>query len=49
LFLVERKTIKYLDQISEKTEKVKSVQKEKMESFKVLKASLLNRAFRGEV
>ncbi len=46
---IQQKTVKYLDQISEKTEKVKSVQKEKMESFKALKASLLDRAFRGKV
>jgi len=46
---IQQKTVKYLDQISEKTEKLKSVQKEKMESLKALKASLLDRAFRGEL
>jgi len=46
---IQQKTVKYLDQISEKTEKLKSIQKEKMESLKALKASLLDRAFRGEL
>ncbi len=46
---IQQKTVKYLDQISEKTQKVKSVQKEKMQSLKALKASLLDRAFRGEL
>ena len=46
---IQQQTVKYLDQISEKTEKVKSVQKEKMDSLKALKASILDRAFRGEL
>ena len=48
-FKIQQKTVKYLDKISEKTEKVKSVQREKMESLKALKASILDRAFRGEL
>ena len=30
-------------------EKVKSIQKEKMDSLKALKASILDKAFRGEL
>jgi len=45
----QQKIVNYLDQISEKTEKVKLVQKEKMESLKALKASILDKAFRGEL
>jgi len=46
---IQQKVVKYLDEISEKTEKVKAVQKAKMESLKALKASILDRAFRGEL
>jgi len=45
----QQKTVKYLNQISGKTEKVKTIQKEKMENLKALKASILDRAFRGEL
>ncbi len=47
--LIQQKTVKYLDQISEKIGKLKQVQKEEMESLVALKASLLDRAFRGEL
>jgi type I restriction enzyme S subunit len=46
---IQQKVVEYLDSISEKMEKVKSIQKEKMESLKALKASILDRAFRGEL
>lgn len=46
---IQQKVVLYLDEISEKIEKVKTIQKEKMESLKALKASLLDRAFRGEL
>jgi type I restriction enzyme S subunit len=46
---IQQKVVKHLDEISEKTEKVKSVQKQKMNSLKALKASILDRAFRGEL
>ncbi len=46
---IQQKTVKYLDQISEKIEILKRVQSDKMESLKALKASLLDRAFRGEL
>ncbi len=46
---IQQKVVKYLDEVSEKIEKVKSVEKEKMDSLKVLKASILDRVFRGEL
>ncbi|SFV69489.1 Type I restriction-modification system, specificity subunit S [hydrothermal vent metagenome] len=45
----QQKTVQYLDQLSEKTEILKQVQHDKMQSLKDLKASLLDRAFRGEL
>lgn len=45
----QQKVVKYLDNISQKIEKVKRVQKEKMDSLHALKASILDRAFRGEL
>ena len=45
----QQKTVTYLDQLSQKTEKLKQAQQEKMQSLKDLKASLLDRAFRGEM
>lgn len=46
---IQQKVVKYLDEILEKIEKVKSVQKVKMDSLKALKASILDRAFRGKL
>ncbi len=46
---VQHKIINYLDSISGKMEKVKTIQKEKMDSLKALKASILDKAFRGEL
>ena len=46
---IQQKTVAYLDEISQKIEKVKTIQKEKMESLKALKASILDQAFRGEL
>ncbi|MDD2451247.1 restriction endonuclease subunit S [Sulfurovum sp.] len=46
---IQQKVVSYLDEISQKIEKVKAVQKEKMESLKALKASILDQAFRGEL
>ena len=46
---IQQKTVTYLDQLSQKTEKLKQAQQEKMQSLKDLKASLLDRAFRGEL
>lgn len=46
---IQQKVVEYLDSVSEKMDKVKSIQKEKMESLKALKASILDKAFRGEL
>lgn len=46
---IQQKIVAYLDAVSEKMERVKSIQKEKMESLKALKASILDKAFRGEL
>ena len=48
-FKVQQKVVSYLDDISQKMEKVRQIQKEKMESLKALKASILDQAFRGEL
>ncbi len=45
----QQKIVSYLDEISNKMEKIKQIQKEKMESLKALKASILDQAFRGEL
>lgn len=46
---IQQNVVEYLDSVSEKMEKVKSIQKEKMETLKALKASILDKAFRGEL
>ncbi|MEN4046259.1 restriction endonuclease subunit S [Sulfurimonas sp. NWX367] len=46
---IQQKTVAYLDKISQKIEKLKAVQKEKMQSLVALKASILDQAFRGEL
>ncbi|MEA3330362.1 MAG: restriction endonuclease subunit S [Campylobacterota bacterium] len=46
---IQQKAVKYLDKVSQKIEKIKSIQKEKMESLVALKASILDKAFRGEL
>ena len=46
---IQQKTVSYLDSISQKIEKLKAVQKEKMQSLVALKASILDQAFRGEL
>lgn len=45
----QQKIVSYLDEISNKMEKIKQIQKEKMQSLKALKASILDQAFRGEL
>ena len=44
---IQQKTVTYLNKISKKIENLKKVQKEKMQSLVTLKASILDRAFRG--
>lgn len=46
---IQQKIVTYLDDLSDKIERVKTVQKEKMDSLKALKASILDKAFRGEL
>lgn len=46
---VQQKVVTYLDDLSDKIERVKTVQKEKMDSLKALKASILDKAFRGQL
>jgi type I restriction enzyme, S subunit len=46
---IQQKVVSYLDEISQKMEKIKQIQREKMESLKALKASILDQAFRGEL
>lgn len=45
----QQKVVSYLDEISNKIEKIKQIQKEKMQSLKELKASILDKAFKGEL
>lgn len=45
----QQKVVLYLDEISNKMEKIKQIQKEKMQSLKELKASILDKAFKGEL
>ena len=45
----QQKVVSYLDEISQKIQILKQVQKEKMDSLKALKASILDSAFRGEL
>ena len=46
---IQQKVVAYLDEISNKIEKIKQIQKEKMQSLKALKASILDQAFKGEL
>ena len=46
---IQQKVVTYLDDLSDKIERVKAVQKKKMDSLKALKASILDKAFRGEL
>ena len=45
----QQKVVSYLDEISNKMENIKQIQKEKMQSLKALKASILDQAFKGEL
>ena len=45
----QQKVVSYLDEISNKMEKIKNLQKKKMQSLKALKASILDQAFKGEL
>jgi type I restriction enzyme S subunit len=45
----QQKVVSYLDEISNKMENIKQIQKAKMQSLKELKASILDKAFKGEL
>jgi len=45
----QQKVVTYLDEISQKIDKIKQLQKEKMAHLKALKASILDKAFRGKL
>ncbi len=45
----QQKVVLYLDEVSNKIEKIKELQKLKMQSLKELKASILDKAFKGEL
>lgn len=45
----QKKVVEYLDDISSKMDKIKALQKEKLQELKALKASILDSAFRGEL
>lgn len=45
----QQKVVAYLDEISNKMENIKQIQKAKMQSLKELKASILDKAFKGEL
>ena len=45
----QQKVVSYLDEISNKMEKIKNLQKKRMQSLKELKASILDKAFKGEL
>ena len=49
LLKTQQKVVSYLDEISQKMENIKQIQKEKMQSLKALKASILDQAFKGEL
>lgn len=46
---VQQKTVNYLDEVSQKIEKTKAMQKEKLQNLKDLKASILDQAFKGQL
>ncbi len=45
----QKKMVEYFDSVSSKMDKIKSLQKEKLQELKALKASILDSAFRGEL
>ena len=46
---IQQKTVQYLDALSQKVSHLKQVQQDELEKLKALKASILDRAFRGEL
>jgi len=46
---IQQKTVQYLDALSQKVAHLKQIQQEKMKQLEAIKASILDRAFRGEL
>ncbi|GMN88944.1 restriction endonuclease subunit S [Francisella sciaenopsi] len=46
---VQQQTVEYLDSIATKVDKIKQLNEQKLENLKALKASILDKAFRGEL
>ncbi|WP_246572876.1 restriction endonuclease subunit S [Francisella salimarina] len=46
---IQQQTVEYLDSIATKVDKIKQLNEQKLESLKALKASILDKAFRGEL
>ena len=46
---IQQKVVHYLDQLTSKIEPIKQAQQDKLASLKALKASILDKAFRGEL
>lgn len=46
---IQQKTVEYLDSIATKVDKIKQLNEQKLENLKALKASILDKAFRGEL
>ncbi|WP_200405203.1 restriction endonuclease subunit S [Francisella hispaniensis] len=47
--LIQQQTLEYLDSIATKVDKIKQLNEQKLENLKALKASILDKAFRGEL
>ncbi|AIT10203.1 hypothetical protein LO80_09625 [Candidatus Francisella endociliophora] len=45
----QQQTVEYLDSIATKVDKIKQLNEQKLENLKALKASILDKAFRGEL
>jgi type I restriction enzyme S subunit len=46
---IQQQTVEYLDSIATKVDKIKQFNEQKLENLKALKASILDKAFRGEL
>ncbi|AEE26492.1 restriction endonuclease subunit S [Francisella hispaniensis] len=46
---IQQQTVEYLDSIATKVDKIKQLNEQKLEKLKALKASILDKAFRGEL
>ena len=49
LLPIQQQTVEYLDSIATKVDKIKQLNEQKLENLKALKASILDKAFRGEL